>query len=123
MGMTATRKSILVVDDNQDAADSLAMLLEIGGHEVTAVYSASDALKRASELRPAVIVMDLGLPQIDGCEVARRMRGMAELKGVRLVALTGHGRDEDRQRTRDAGFDHHLVKPVDLEELEKLVAD
>lgn len=120
--MTATRKSILVVDDNRDAADSLAMLLEIGGHEVTAVYSASDALQRASELRPAVIVMDLGLPEIDGCEVARRMRGMAELKGVRLLALTGHGRDEDRQRTRDAGFDHHLVKPVDLDELEKLVA-
>jgi CheY-like chemotaxis protein len=122
MGMTSTRKSILVVDDNRDAADSLAMLLEIGGHEVTAVYSASDALKRAFELRPAVIVMDLGLPEIDGCEVARRMRGMAELKGVRLLALTGHGRDEDRQRTRDAGFDHHLVKPVDLDELERLVA-
>ncbi len=114
-------KSILVVDDNRDAADSLAMLLEIGGHEVTAVYSASDALQRASELKPAIIVMDLGLPQIDGCEVARRMRGMPELAGVRLLALTGHGRDEDRQRTRDAGFDHHLVKPVDLDELERLV--
>jgi len=72
--MTATRKSILVVDDNRDAADSLAMLLEIGGHEVTAVYSASEALKRASELRPAVIVMDLGLPQIDG---ARSRAGCA----------------------------------------------
>ena len=79
-------------------------------------------MKRASELKPAVIVMDLGLPEIDGCEVARRMRAMPELEGVRLVALTGYGRDEDRQRTRDAGFDHHLVKPVDLDELEKLVA-
>ena len=115
-------KAILVVDDNRDAADSLAMLLEIGVHEVTAVYSAPDALRRASELRPAVIVMDLGLPEIDGCELARRMRNMPELAGVRLVALTGYGRDEDRQRTRDAGFDHHLVKPVDLDELERLVA-
>jgi CheY-like chemotaxis protein len=115
-------KAILVVDDNRDAADSLAMLLEIDGHDVTAVYSAPDALKRASELKPAVIVMDLGLPEIDGCEVARRMRAMPELEGVRLVALTGYGRDEDRQRTRDAGFDHHLVKPVDLDELGRLVA-
>jgi CheY-like chemotaxis protein len=120
--MASTHKAILVVDDNRDAADSLAMLLEIGGHEVTAVYSAPDALKRAPELKPAVIVMDLGLPEIDGCEVARRIRSMPELKGVRLVALTGYGRDEDRQRTRDAGFDHHLVKPVDLDELEKTVA-
>jgi CheY-like chemotaxis protein len=119
--MAAPRKSILVVDDNRDAADSLAMLLEIGGHEVTAVYSAADALKRASELKPDVIVMDIGLPEIDGCEVARRIRGMPDLAGVRLLALTGHGRDEDRQRTRDAGFDHHLVKPVDLDELERLV--
>jgi CheY-like chemotaxis protein len=122
MNMAATRKSILVVDDNRDAADSLAMLLEIGGHDVTAVYTAPDALKRASELKPAVVVMDLGLPEIDGCEVARRMRAMPGLEGVRLVALTGYGRDEDRERTRDAGFDHHLVKPVDLDELERLVA-
>jgi two-component system, chemotaxis family, CheB/CheR fusion protein len=121
--MASSRKAVLVVDDNQDAADSLAMLLEIGGHEVTTAYSAPDALKRAPELKPAVILLDLGLPGIDGCEVARRMRAMPELQGVRLVALTGYGRDEDRQRTRDAGFDHHLVKPVDLDELEKAVAN
>jgi len=118
-----TPKAILVVDDNRDAADSLAMLLELGGHQVTAVYSATDALKRASELKPSVILMDIGLPEIDGCEVARRIRGMPELRGVRLIALTGHGRDEDRARTRDAGFDHHLVKPVDLDEIERTVAD
>jgi CheY-like chemotaxis protein len=117
------RKAILVVDDNRDAADSLAMLLEIGGHEVTAVYTAPDALKRARELKPAVILLDIGLPEIDGCEVARRMRGMPELQGVRLVALTGYARDEDRERTRAAGFDHHLVKPVDLDDLERVVAD
>ena len=121
--MPSAHKVILVVDDNRDAADSLAMLLQISGHQVTAVYSAPDALKRASELKPMVILMDIGLPEIDGCEVARRMRAMPELQGVRLVALTGHGRDEDRERTRNAGFDHHLVKPVDLDELERTVAD
>ena len=110
---------ILIVDDNRDAADSLAMLLEIGGHEATAVYSAQDALQRAAEFRPAVILLDIGLPEIDGHEVARRIRGMPELRDVRLVALTGYGQEEDRRRTRDAGFDHHLVKPVDLEELER----
>jgi CheY-like chemotaxis protein len=119
----ACPKAILIVDDNRDAADSLAMLLELGGHQVTAVYSAPEALKRASELKPAVILLDIGLPEIDGCEVARRMRGMPELRGVRLVALTGHGRDEDRERTRDAGFDHHLVKPIDLDELERTVSE
>jgi CheY-like chemotaxis protein len=123
MAMAPARRSILVVDDNRDSADSLAMLLEIGGHDVTAVYSGSDALKRASDLKPAVVVMDLGLPEIDGCEVARRMRAMPGLEGVRLVALTGYGRDEDRERTRNAGFHHHLVKPVDLDELERMLAD
>jgi CheY-like chemotaxis protein len=123
MAMAPARRSILVVDDNRDSADSLAMLLEIGGHDVTAVYSGSDALKRASDLKPAVVVMDLGLPEIDGCEVARRMRDMPGLEGVRLVALTGYGRDEDRERTRNAGFHHHLVKPVDLDELERMLAD
>jgi len=121
--MPSTPKVVLVVDDNRDAADSLAMLLEIGGHQVTVVYSASDALKSAPELMPAVILMDIGLPEIDGCEVARRMRRMSELGGVRLIALTGYGGDEDRQRTRDAGFDRHLVKPVDLDDLEKAVAE
>ena len=66
--------------------------------------------------------MDIGLPEIDGCEVARRIRSMPELVGVRLIALTGYGGEEDRRRTRDAGFDHHLVKPVDLDELERTVA-
>jgi CheY-like chemotaxis protein len=122
MSMPAAPKTVLVVDDNRDAADSLAMLLEIGGHQVTTVYSAADALTRAAEIKPAVIVMDVGLPEIDGCEVARRMRGMPDLVGVRLIALTGYGTDEDRRRTRDAGFDHHLVKPVDLDDLDKTVA-
>jgi CheY-like chemotaxis protein len=67
-------------------------------------------------------VLDIGLPDIDGYELARRMRAMPELKGVRLIALTGHGFDEDRQRTREAGFDHHLVKPVDPDDLEKALA-
>ncbi len=114
--------AILLVDDNRDAADSLAMLLGIGGHEVAAAYSARDALEMAPALMPRVIVLDIGLPDIDGCEVARRMRGMPELDGVRLIALTGYGMEEDRRRTREAGFDHHLVKPVDPDELERAVA-
>ena len=121
--MTSTPRVVLVVDDNRDAADSLVMLLELGGHRVTVAYSAPDALKSAPELKPSVILMDIGLPEVDGCEVARRMRRMPELTGVRLIALTGYGSDEDRRRTREAGFDLHLVKPVDLDDLEKAVAE
>jgi CheY-like chemotaxis protein len=120
--MNASCKKVLLVDDNRDAADSLAMLLEIGGHEVAAAYSAEEALQRASEIKPRVILLDIGLPDLDGYEVARRMRSMPELDGVRLIALTGYGHDEDRRRTREAGFDQHLVKPVDLDDLEKALA-
>jgi CheY-like chemotaxis protein len=120
--MNASARTVLLVDDNRDAADSLAMLLEIGGHEVAAAYSARDALAMAPTLKPRVIVLDIGLPDIDGYEVARRMRGMPELQGVRLIALTGYGLDEDRRRTREAGFDHHLVKPVDPDDLERALA-
>lgn len=110
---------VLLVDDNRDAADSLAMLLEIGGHEVAASYSAGDALQRAAQFRPQVVLLDIGLPDLDGYEVARRMRGMPELGGARLIALTGYGDEADRRRASEAGFDQHLVKPVDLDDLEK----
>jgi PAS domain S-box-containing protein len=113
---------LLIVDDNQDAADSLALLLELEGHEVAAVYTAQAALQRAQSFIPSIVLLDIGLPEMDGYEVARRMRAMPELAGVRLIAVTGYGQAEDRKRTREAGFDDHLTKPVDLSSVERTIA-
>jgi signal transduction histidine kinase len=113
---------ILIVDDNQDATNSLALLLELEGHEVSAVYSAAAALQRARSFIPSIVLLDIGLPEMDGYEVAQRMRAMPELKGVRLVAITGYGQPEDRKRTKNAGFDDHLTKPVDLLSVERTIA-
>jgi CheY-like chemotaxis protein len=113
---------VLVVDDNVDAANSAAMLLRAtAGHDVRAVYSSQAALEAASEYRPNVILLDIGLPEIDGYEVARRLRQQPELKDVRLIALTGYGMDVDRHRSHAAGFDHHLVKPFDLKQLQQVL--
>ena len=112
---------IIVVDDNQDSANSLAALLQLDGHEVEAAYSAAGALERAVEFRPAVMLLDIGLPGMDGYELARRLRATPQLTGVRLVALTGYGRPEDQQRTQAAGFDDHLVKPVDFPSLGRVI--
>ena len=113
---------LLIVDDNQDAADSLALLMELEGHQVSAVYTAQAALEQARTFMPSVVLLDIGLPEMDGYEVARRMRAMPELRGVKLVAVTGYGQPEDRRRTRDAGFDDHLTKPVDLSNVERTIA-
>jgi CheY-like chemotaxis protein len=113
------RRRILVVDDSQDSAESLALLLELHGHEVRTAFAGPAALETASAFCPDVVLLDIGLPGMDGYEVARRLR--AEHGGCRLIALTGYGRDDDRRRSREAGFDHHLVKPVDLEELTRLL--
>ncbi|HEY2591547.1 MAG TPA: PAS domain S-box protein [Steroidobacteraceae bacterium] len=118
---TPTRR-VLIVDDNQDAANSLAMLLACEGHETAAVYSGSEALERVRAFQPDVALLDIGLPVMDGYELARRLRAMPESRGVRLVALTGYGQTEDHQRTREAGFDDHLVKPVDVPALERTLA-
>ena len=108
---------ILVVDDNQDAADTLAMLLEADGAQARAVYDGPAALATLPVLRPGVVLLDLGMPDMDGFEVARRIRADPALAGVRIVALTGWGQESDRERTRGAGFDFHLTKPVDLDML------
>jgi two-component system CheB/CheR fusion protein len=108
---------ILVVDDNQDAADTLAMLLEMDGAQVRAVYDGPAALAALPGLRPDVVLLDLGMPEMDGIEVARRIRADRDWTGVRIVALTGWGQESDRERTREAGFDFHLTKPVDLDML------
>jgi two-component system CheB/CheR fusion protein len=113
---------VLLVEDNPDAAESLVMLLEILGHQVRVVHDGTAALDVAPDYAPHVMLVDIGLPGMDGYEVARRIRGTPALVGTVLVALTGYGREEDRQRAFAAGFDHHLVKPVDLTALERLVA-
>jgi signal transduction histidine kinase len=108
-------RRILIVDDNADAANSLAMILKLEGHTAESVYSPTDAIERALQFDPQVILLDIGLPGMDGYEVARRIRERGSV--ARLVALTGYGQSEDVQRARDAGFDAHLVKPVDLRTL------
>ncbi len=113
--------SILVVDDNRDAAESLSILLSHFGANVRAVHSGQAALRAVQEFRPGVVLLDIGMPGMDGFEVATRLRQQKENKGVTLIALTGWGQEADRKRTRDAGFDHHLTKPVELESLRTLL--
>jgi signal transduction histidine kinase/DNA-binding response OmpR family regulator len=114
VGADTPSRRILVVDDNADAADSLAILLGLQGHETRIAQSGPEALEAAAAFGPDIALLDLGLPGMDGYELAARLRAMAQLRHIRLVALTGYGRSEDRQRTQAAGFDDHLVKPVDL---------
>jgi signal transduction histidine kinase/CheY-like chemotaxis protein len=113
---------VLIVDDNADAADSLALLLNLEGHEAACVYSAAAALQRVSGLAPDVVLLDIGLPDTDGYEVARRLRTLPGCAAIRLIALTGYGQPGDRDRAIAAGFEAHLVKPVDLVELGRLLA-
>ncbi len=119
---TGPARRVLIVDDNVDSADSLAMVLKLDGHETERVYTAFDALERTVTFKPDVVLLDIGLPEIDGYEVARRLRALPGLDGLRLVALTGYGQPEDRARTREAGFDAHLVKPVEFVALERAIA-
>jgi len=114
---------ILVVDDNEDAADTLAMLLELSGHEMLVEHGSRQALARALEARPNVCLLDLGLPDMDGAELARQLRARPETADAMLVAVTGYGQEADRARTREAGFDHHLVKPIDLDRLQAVLGD
>jgi CheY-like chemotaxis protein len=114
---------ILVVDDNEDAADMLAMLLEASGHEVLVEHGPEQALARARETAPQVCLLDLGLPGMDGAELARRLRAQPDTAHALLIAVTGYGQESDRARTRDAGLDHHLVKPIDLDRLQAILGD
>ena len=114
---TNRSRRILVVDDNADAAESLAETLQRHGHVVHVAYDAASALSSAEVFGPEVALLDLGLPDMDGYELARRFRGHPRLRHVRIVAVTGYGQSSDRERTREAGFHRHFVKPVDLEEL------
>jgi PAS domain S-box-containing protein len=114
-------KRILVADDNEDAALSLSELLSMLGHQVCTARDGQDAFEKASTFAPEVIILDLGMPRMDGIEAAKRIRSLPVGRRAWLVALTGWGKDEDRDRTREAGFDEHLVKPVDTSALIQLL--
>jgi CheY-like chemotaxis protein len=121
-GASKYGRRILVVDDNKDAADSLAMLLRLQGHDVRVAHDGAAAIDVTKDYRPELVFLDLGMPGMDGYEVARRLRRQPGLETVKLAALTGWGQEEDRRRTSEAGFDHHFVKPPDPNAVEKLVA-
>jgi two-component system CheB/CheR fusion protein len=110
------------VEDNVDMARSLALLLDRAGCETKVVHDGLAALESANGFRPEVVLLDIGLPGLDGYEVARRLRAVPEHAGLRLVAVSGYGQALDRRQSRDAGFDEHLVKPVDLETLLEVLA-
>ncbi|CAL1239987.1 response regulator [Candidatus Methylocalor cossyra] len=112
---------ILVVDDNVDSADSMALLLSLDGHDARTAFDGPGALAEAAEFRPQVVLLDIGLPGMDGYEVARRLRALPDLGAVLIIAVTGYGQDDDRIRSKAAGFDHHLVKPVDPDALNALL--
>ena len=118
--VTPAPRHVLVVDDNRDSADSLALLLELEGHTARAVYSAAAALEHVAAHQPDVVLLDIGLPEMDGYEVARRIRQHAQ--PPRLVAVSGYGQPEERRRSSAAGFTAHLVKPVDVAALKKVLA-
>lgn len=121
MSTSPDKRRVLVVDDNRDAAESLAMLLEISGYEVRVAYDGMQALEELERFHPDVVLLDIGMPGLDGYEVARRMRASPRGKAVRLVALTGWGQGQDKCRAAEAGFDEHLTKPVDPALIETLL--
>jgi CheY-like chemotaxis protein len=120
--MLPTAKRILVVDDNQDSAEMLAALLATWGQETRVAYDGLAALAAAHEFRPHIVLLDLGMPTLDGYETARRLRAEVWGREATLVAVTGWGQESDVERTRLAGFEHHMVKPVAPRRLRALIA-
>jgi PAS domain S-box-containing protein len=119
--LAAPSRRILVVDDNRDAADSMASMLELLGQEVQTAYGGAEAVTAAASFQPALILMDIGMPGLNGYDATRQIRAQASGQSVKVIALTGWGQEQDRTRSRDAGCDGHLVKPVDVAELERLL--
>jgi CheY-like chemotaxis protein len=118
----AATSRILVVDDNPDSGQTLGLLLSSAGYEVRTAGDGETAVRLSAKFRPDVVVMDLGLPGIDGHEAARRIRAaLGKSRRLTIIALTGLGREDDRRRSSDAGMDHHLTKPVKIEELIRLL--
>jgi len=114
-------RRVLVVDDNRDAAESLAMLLRHLGAEVTVAFNGPDALAAVAAHQPSIVLLDIGMPGMDGYEVARQIRAQPQWRDLTLIALTGWGQEDDRERSRQAGFDHHLIKPADMTALKSLL--
>jgi two-component system OmpR family response regulator len=112
---------ILIVEDDADAADSTAMLMRLVGHDARVANSGEDALQIAHDYEPDAVLLDLGLPGLNGLEVAQALREKAKTRRPFLIAVTGFGRDDDRERSRAAGIDLHLTKPVDNEQLEQIL--
>ena len=117
-----TGHRLLVVDDNRDGAASLAVLLALTGHDARTAHDGIEGVELAEAFRPDLIGLDIGLPKLNGLDACRRIREKAWAKDVVIVAATGWGQDEDRRRSKEAGCDHHLVKPVDAAELGRLLA-
>jgi CheY-like chemotaxis protein len=120
-GESTSKRRLLVVDDNRDAAESMSMLLEMWGHEVAFAYDGPSALETAEQWQPEAVFLDIGLPGMDGYEVAARLRELPQAKDAVLIAVTGYGQEDDRLRSRRAGIDHHLVKPVAPDALRNLI--
>ena len=120
--VSSPKQRILVADDNRDAADSLAVMLRIAGHDVRTAYDGQQALDLAETFKPSLALLDLGMPRVNGHDTARRLRETEHGRNIVIIALTGWGQPEDRNRSLAAGFDHHLVKPVDPSMLERLLA-
>jgi CheY-like chemotaxis protein len=116
-------RRILIADDNQDALDTLALLLEVDGHEVRKAADGGAALRVANQWRPELIFLDIGMPVMDGYATARSIRAESWGKGIVLIALSGWGQREDMARSREAGFDLHLVKPVSADAIAKVLSD
>jgi len=120
--LPAIKSRVLIVDDSEDGAESLAMLLQLSGHETHIAHDGVEAIEAAEKIRPDVVLLDIGLPRLNGYEVCNRLRKKPWAKDLALVALTGWGQDEDRHRSREAGFDAHLVKPVSESQLFEALA-
>jgi DNA-binding response OmpR family regulator len=117
-----TGRRVLIVDDNRDAATTLSMLLKVTGNETRTAYDGLEGFEAATAFRPDIILLDIGLPKLNGYDVCRRIREQPWGKNMVLVALTGWGQEEDRRLSKDAGFDHHMVKPLDFATLTSLLA-
>ncbi|MGV3742260.1 MAG: hybrid sensor histidine kinase/response regulator, partial [Burkholderiaceae bacterium] len=114
---------VMVVDDNTDAANMLEMFLNATGHKVFVEYAATEAIERARCVSPNVCLLDIGLPDMDGHELARRLRAIPQTSGALLIAVTGYGQESDKEKSVAAGFDHHFVKPVDMSRLAKILSE
>jgi PAS domain S-box-containing protein len=121
VGARSNGRRVLVVDDNRDSAESLALLLSLKGHEIRCAHDGQEALELADAFLPELVLLDIGMPHMNGYEVAKRIRAQSWGRDATLVAITGWGQAEDKRRASEAGFDHHLVKPIDSQELTKLV--